>query len=342
MEHYETLVADALAEGRFEPDYGTYFFDPHRGDLYLVAPERWHRLALVTSNSMLLADPERRLTWAQVRQRLEGAVVGFAGMSVGGNVLEGWLRDARPRTVKIADPDWVEITNFNRGERMSIRHLAGSRGQRFDARNPYEIVRVPKASYIAYEQSLVDPYTEFWVYGDGLDRTNLDRFLEGDGQDEPPIDILVEEMDNLELKLLARQSARRHRVDVFMASDLGHHVDVLWNFFREDPTSRLGKSLDDEDLAAALAATRGGDRSRFFALAEGLCGPFGDNEAFDTYRLGRGEHPTGSMPQSGATALGAGVVGGKELVLRVLGHHLGQPSPHRIVWDFAQRRVQES
>src|SRR5512143_703579 len=51
VERYEQLVAQAQAEGRLEPDYGTYVLDHARGDLYLVAPERWHRLALVTSNS---------------------------------------------------------------------------------------------------------------------------------------------------------------------------------------------------------------------------------------------------------------------------------------------------
>ena len=50
---YEELVTDAQARGAIEPDYGTYVIDHAHGDLYLVAPERWHRLALVTSNSKL-------------------------------------------------------------------------------------------------------------------------------------------------------------------------------------------------------------------------------------------------------------------------------------------------
>ena len=35
-------------------------------------------------------------------------------------------------TVKLADPDRVELTNFNRAERVSLRHLVQSRSQRID------------------------------------------------------------------------------------------------------------------------------------------------------------------------------------------------------------------
>src|SRR6187399_2144051 len=48
-ERYEALVVEAMAEGKLEPDYGTYVYDAARQELYLVAPEPWHRLALVTS-----------------------------------------------------------------------------------------------------------------------------------------------------------------------------------------------------------------------------------------------------------------------------------------------------
>jgi hypothetical protein len=341
LERYETLAAEAYSAGAFEPDYGTYVVDHHAGNLYLIAPERWHRLALVTSNSKLLTDPDGTLSWADIRVRLEGAVMGFAGVSVGGNILEGWLREARPRVAKLADPDWVELTNFNRGERMSLRHVVGSRARRFDPRNPYDVPRVSKAQYLAYEAHLVDPYLELWVYKDGLDRTNVERFVAGDGASEPPLSVLVEEMDNLDRKIAARETARRHGVDVLMASDFGHRTDLLWNHFRDQPTSRMGRGTSDEDLLRALAATRGGDRTKFFDFAGALCGPDYAGDAFADWVAGRGEQPTGSMPQSGATAMASGALAGKELALHVLGHHRRQESPVRIVYDMLRRRVQE-
>ncbi len=334
---YEELAATAFAEGRWEPDYGSYVLDVARGDLYLVAPEEWHRLALVTSNAMLLTDPEGKLSWREVRQKLETAVVGFVGVSVGGNVLEGWLREARPRRTKIADPDWVETTNFNRGERMSLRHAGGRRAERFDPRNPYETNRVPKAEYIAYEEQLVDPYTRFDVYSEGITRSNLERFILGDGQNEPPIQILVEEMDNLELKVLVREVCRKHGVDVVMMSDFGHQVHLLWNHFHADPASPLSLSGNDEALLAALAGSKAGDRKKVFEFIDHLCGEDFAGDQFRAWIDGRGEQPTGSLPQSGATAMASGAIGGKEIALHVLGWHADRQ--RRVVYDLLRREA---
>lgn len=334
---YEDLAATAYAEGRFEPDYGHYVVDHARGDLYLVAPERWHRLALVTSNSMLLTDPAGTMSWQEIRRRFESSVVGFAGVSVGGNILEGFLREARPRQVKVADPDWVEATNLNRGERMSLRHVVGSRAERFDIRNPYDTPRVSKAEYIAYEQHLVDPFVKFFVYKEGITRANLDRFLLGDGRDEPPIDILVEEMDHFDLKILVRQRCRELRIDVNMESDFGNQVHVMWNPFRTHSEARLGHGVDDEALLGALEAARHGDRSKAFEFIGGLCGTDFATDQFKAWVEGRGEQPTSSLPQSGATAMASGAIGGKEIALRLLGFHAD--GPHRVVYDLQRRRA---
>jgi len=331
---YDELCVNAASEGRFEPDYGTYVFDPREEVLYLVAPKMWHRLALVTSNSKLLVDPAGALSWAQIRERLEGAVVGFAGVSVGGNILEGWLREARPQQVKVADPDWVELTNFNRGERMSMRHLAQSRAARFDPRNPYDVPRVSKAAYIAHESLLVDPYTEFFVYEQGITRDCIDRFLGGEG-DEPKIDVLVEEMDDLDLKVYVREQARRHGVDVLMLSDFGHRAHLMWNPFRADPQAILGHAVGDEELLAKLAATKTGDRSKLPEFIEALCGEASFGGPFKDWLEGVGEQPTGSLPQSGATAMASGAIGGKELALHVLGHP--PPPGNRIIYNLLDR-----
>lgn len=334
VERYESLVGATMAAGRLEPDYGTYVVDHAHGDLYLVAPERWHRLALVTSNSKLLTDPAGQLTWADIRAKLESAVVGFIGMSVGGNLLEGWLREARPRRVKVADPDWVEVTNFNRGERMSLRHAVAPRSARFDPANPYDVPRVPKAQYIAYEQQLVDPYLEIDVYEEGITRENLERFLRG-GDGEPPVDILVEEMDNLDLKVLVRQAAREHGIDVVMLSDFGHQAHLLWNPFSERRDAPIGYGADDATLLAKLDDAKSGDRAKVFEFVAALCGEDFAGDQFRQWIAGEGEQPTGSLPQSGATAMASGAIGGKEIALRVLGQPV--PPTGRVVYDLLHR-----
>jgi hypothetical protein len=337
LERYEDAVGTCFAAGKWEPDYGSYVYDHHAGHLYLVAPEFWHRLALVTSNSTLCRDPEARLSWTDIRARFEGTVVGFAGLSVGGNLLEGWLREARPKRVKLADPDWLELTNFNRCERASLRHAVASRGVRFDARNPYDCPRVSKAVYQAYEQNLVDPYIHFDVYAEALSVKNAERFLLGDGEGEPRIDVLVDEIDDLGMKLELRRLARRHRIDVLMLSDFGHRTQVLWQPFGSNPDLTLGLA-EDERLLASFEASRQGDRTQLFACIEAFCGCNFRGDPFEDFVEGRGEQPTGSLPQSGATAQIAGGLGGKELALFVLGHRKYE-NTRQIVYDFAAQCV---
>jgi hypothetical protein len=339
LRSYEALAAASYAAGAFEPDYGSYVFDRSTHSLYLIAPERWHRLALVASNSKLVTDPEGQLSWAEIRRRLEGAVLGFAGASVGGNLLEGWLREARPKCVKLADPDRVELTNFNRAERVSLRHYVGCRSARTDLRDSRQISRVSKAEYLAYEQQLVDPYLDVHVYKDGLTPANMRRFLLGDGENEPAIDILVEEMDNLELKVEARRQARQHRIDVLMVTDVGNAASAVWNPFKEHPDATLAQSGQDDALLAALAAFRAGERQKVFEFASHLSGDELRSGTIGAFVRGEGEQVVSGTPQSGATAMASGAIGGKELAMRVLGHPY--PAANRVVYDFATRRGEQ-
>ena len=338
MARYEEAVSQAQGKDAWEVEYGSYVLDHWGRQIYVIAPEPWHRLALVTSNSKLSTDPEGLLSWRQIRQKLEGAVIGFAGLSVGGNVLEGWLREARPRQVKIADPDWLELTNFNRCERASLRHLVGSRAERFETKNPYEAPRVGKAEYIAYEQNLVDPYLEFFVYREPLSPVNAERFLLGDGVGEPPVDILVDEIDDLDMKVELRRLARKHRVDVLMMTDFGHRTQVLWNPFRDNADATFGPAGNDAQLLEALAETKLGQREKVFEFVEQLCRCDFRGDPFERFTKGEGEQPTASLPQSGTTTMLAGGIGAKELVMRILGLRRTKITGG-IVYDFLNPNV---
>jgi hypothetical protein len=338
LEHYEKLASEAYSSGQWEPDYGTYVLDHRAEELYLIAPEFWHRLALTTSNSKLIADPAGELSWQEIRARLEGVVVGFAGLSVGGNLLEGWLREARPRRVKVADPDWVELTNFNRGERMSLRHLVAPRSARFDPRNPYDLPRMSKLAQVVYEQKLVDPYLEFISYKEPLSPDNIARFLAGDGDGEPPIQVLVEEVDDLDVKIQLREAARRLGIDVLMLTDYGHRVQTLWNPFASARDARIGAGGADSEVLAALDATRVGDRRKVFEFSDKLCQFDYAGDPFERFVNGEGEQPTSSLPQSGATTMIAGGIGGKEVALRMLGH-VREETTRGCVFDFLGRRT---
>jgi hypothetical protein len=130
--------------------------------------------------------------------------------------------------------------------------------------------------------------------------------------------------------------ARQHGVDVLMVTDFGNMAHVGWNPFKEQPDAPLALSGQDDALLAALSGLRAGDRRKVFEFASHLCG--GDefrSGSFGAFVREEGEQVISGVPQSGATAMASGAIGGKELAMRVLGH--GYPAGNRIVYDFAAR-----
>lgn len=318
--YLQLLGAAQAADDVWEPDYGSYVYDRRTGDLYLVAPEQWHRLALLTSNAKLLTDPAGTMSAEEIRERLSHTVVGFIGASLGSNVIEGVMREMRPRVAKLADPDYLEATNLNRLQHGSLRYLSQPRSRRDEPKNGFETRFVSKVELVAYENQLIDPYMDWYLYPEGVTVENLDQFLLGDGK-EPRLDYVVEEADDLRIKIEVRKRARAHGIPVFMASDLGHRSQAQLQDFSADPAATLGFRVPDAELLARLErCLASGDRSNFFDLARAL---LGDDFAVDDYKNWVeqiGEQPTSSIPQSGAVAQLSGALGGKLIAFHRLGH----------------------
>lgn len=132
-----------------------------------------------------------------------------------------------------------------------------------------------------------------------------------------------------------RQVAREHGIDVLMLSDFGHCAHVFWNAFSQSRVTKLGYAVSDEVLLESLAQTRQGDRKKVFKFVGDLVGDGFARDQFQNYIDGAGEQPTSSLPQSGATAMASGAIGGKEIALHVLGHPV--PEMGRVVYDFQKR-----
>jgi hypothetical protein len=327
--YLEELEHTIRRSDRWEPDYGSYVYDRYAGSLYLVAPAVWHRLSLLTSNARLLTDPAGQMTAERIREHLGTAVIGFVGASLGSNVIEGVVREMRPYAAKLADPDYLEATNLNRLERGSIRYLSQPRANRQEPKNPFDTRFVNKARLVAYEQQLVDPYADWFLYEEGIGDDNIDRFLLGDG-DEPRLDYVVEEADDLRVKLEIRKRARVHGIPVFMASDLGHRSQLQFQDFRANPGTVLGYGVPDRELFERFErCMKSAHRADLFRFVEALIGEGFAVDEYADWVAQKGEQPTSSIPQSGSVAQLSGALGGKLLALHRLGHTL----PERIVLD---------
>lgn len=330
---YQRLLT--ATEPNQDPAYGSYVVDHVAHRLCMVMPEYWHRLGLVTNNGNLISDPENKMMWQEVREKLEKLVVGVAGVSVGGNILEGVCRELRPKAIKIADLDWIELTNLNRLNRGNSQSLTLPAAKRQNARNPYEMNRLSKAELTAYQHQLVDPYAAWYVYKEGLDDTNIHQFLDGK-DDEPALDIVIEEVDDMALKVKLREECRKRRVPVIMLSDFGHRVLVQIHDYRNKPNSLLGCDVPDTELNEKLhRAIDTGNRVAIFEFIAALCGEDYARDEIRRFIAGEGEQPTSSMPQSGATALVAGGVGAKVVWQYFLGYEL----PDRFAIDLRHYRV---
>ncbi len=335
FERYRQLVGEAEARGVWEPDYGTYVYDHVTDRLFLIAPERWHRVALTTSTGALLRDVDEKLHWAQTRDKLAGAVVGVIGASVGSNVVEALARELRPHSMKVADPDWVELNNLNRLERADLGALTQSRAARSDLRNGFELPRFNKATFAAYLQQRIDPYAEYFVYPEGLDESNLDQFLLG-SEWEPRLDLVVEEADDLELKWTVRKRCRALGIPVMMLTDFGHLAILHFQDFARSKDLPLAYECSDSEGEALLErALTTGNRDDAFSFVRAFVGSDCITDEFKAWVDGLGEQPTSSIPQSGATAMVSGGIAGK-IAARYL---LGYSPPARAIFDIANISV---
>jgi hypothetical protein len=130
------------------------------------------------------------------------ATVGIAGLSVGSSILHALVLSGGPKTIKIADFDILEPTNLNR-----IRGGISDLG-------------FPKIEIAAREVWCLDPFANLKLYPKGLTEETIERFM----LSNPRLDIFIDEMDNLALKVSARLIAKKKRMPVIMATDNGDGI----------------------------------------------------------------------------------------------------------------------
>ena len=81
-----------------------------------------------------------------------------------------------------------------------------------------------KAEMTARQIYEVNPYAEVELFTDGLTEGNIGEFFEGASK----LDVVIDEIDNLAVKCLIRENAKRLRLPVLMAADNGDNgvIDI--------------------------------------------------------------------------------------------------------------------
>lgn len=187
--------------------HGTWVFFPWRSALVHILDEDDFQLVRTARNKNLIN--------AEEQAKFYNATVGIGGLSVGNSVALAIVLQGGAKYIKLADLDRLALSNTNR-VRAGIENL-GDLKVEVTARQIYEM----------------NPYATVELFPDGLTLENIDSFFVGTQK----LDIVIDELDNLAVKYLIREHAKKNRIAVVMAADNGDNAVVDVERYDIDPNT---------------------------------------------------------------------------------------------------------
>ena len=210
----------------------------------VLGPRGFRAVRLNRNRNLITADEQDRLGQLQI---------GVIGLSVGHAIAHILAQQGLCGRLRLADFDELELSNLNRVPATV-----------FD-------VGANKAQLAARRIAEIDPYLPIEVFDRGITPESVDRFLDG-------IDILVEECDSLDTKVLVRQEARTRGIPVLMATgdrgtldverfDLEPHRPLLHGLLGDVEFSELAGLPSEDKVPYALRMMDGGRLSARMAAS---------------------------------------------------------------------------
>ena len=178
----------------------------------------------------LRLDRNRNLITAKEQSFFGQLQIGVAGLSVGHAIAHTLAQQGLCGLIRLADFDRLELSNLNRVP-ASVLDLG-----------------LNKAVVTARRIAELDPYLRVEVMTSGVTPELIEDFLAG-------LDIMVEECDSLEMKIMLRESARTLRLPVLMATSDRGLIDVE-RFDAEPNRPILHGLLGDVGSADLLGLSR--------------------------------------------------------------------------------------
>ncbi|WP_396912553.1 Rv1355c family protein [Mycolicibacterium sp.] len=186
-----TLVPAVDRELIDEPARWAYY--PWRRSLIrILGPESFSRLRLDRNRNLITSDEQRRLSSLKI---------GVIGLSVGHAIAYNLATEGLCGEIRLTDFDELELANLNRVP-----------GTVFD-------LGLNKAVIAARRIAEIDPYITVCIDRHGAVPESIDDFVQG-------LDIVVEECDSLDAKVLVREAARARRLPVLMTTGDRGLLDV--------------------------------------------------------------------------------------------------------------------
>jgi molybdopterin/thiamine biosynthesis adenylyltransferase/nitroreductase len=260
-------------DDRSPSHYGAWVWYPWSATLVHLLPRAEFREVRTDRNRHKITRTEQG--------RLAELRIGVVGLSVGNAAAVTLALEGIGGSFRIADLDRLELSNLNR-LRAGVADLG-----------------VEKTVLAARQMFEVDPYLDIERFAGGVQPENVDEFLLGGGR----LDLLVEECDDLHVKVLVRERARAHGIPVLMETSDRGLLDV--ERFDLEPDRPIFHGLVDSLRAADVRGLATKEKIPFvLAILDGR--RLSARAAASLPEIG---HTIGSWPQlASGVALGGALV----------------------------------
>jgi molybdopterin/thiamine biosynthesis adenylyltransferase len=245
----------------------------------------------------------KNLITKEEQQKYRDTTIGIAGLSVGSSILAALAISGGPKVMKVADFDILAPSNMNR------------------IRAAIDDVGTEKIDLAARDVWGIDPYAKLILWNKGITEKSLEKFIFG----SPKIDIFIDEMDDLALKVAARLIAKRKKIPVLMATDNGDGIIIDIERFDQDPKRKIFHGLVGDMTVAEVRNLKGP------AWIEVVKKIIGEESMPERHRSSLGEigKTLAGVPQLGTDALLAGSA--ISLAVRKIANAHDLPSGRRIL-----------
>ncbi len=212
------LLYEGVDAVKIKNEEGVWIYYPWLSSLVHCLKEGdYNRLRLSRNRELITEEEEKEFASLKI---------GFAGLNVGNPIaICTALEGGSLALMKLADNDTLDFTNLNR-----FRATVADQG-------------INKAILTARQVYEVSPFVKTEVLDKGISAEGIEDFLL-----RPRIDILVEEMDNLPLKIKIREKAREHGIPVVMITGNGAGVIVDVERYDKDKSSRVLNGYLKDDV----------------------------------------------------------------------------------------------
>lgn len=188
---FDVKMAEHL-QGKPAEEYGVWVYYPwSKKMIHILGEEEFVELRT-----------NRNLNKITIKEReiLSEKKIGVIGLSVGQSVALTLAMERSLGEIRIADFDTIDLSNLNR------------------IRTAIHNVGISKTIVTAREISEIDPYLKVVCFSEGVTENNISQFLTDGGN----LDILIDECDRVDIKILCREKSKSLKIAVVMeASDRG-------------------------------------------------------------------------------------------------------------------------